>query len=804
MQASVSGLQLSYQPVGNPIEDVVGNAADELNDVSITNQKEDKSGPVVNTVRITSDAGSDGTYAVGETIELTVTFTETVVVTGTPRLTLNVGSRSRPANYQDVTGAAVRFEYQVVSGDTAPNGISVDANRLSGGTIRDGARNDAVLTHAPVAADSQHKVDGVKPALATSGGAVVDGTMLTLVYGETLDSSSVPGTDAFSVTGGSQARTVTGVQVNGSAVELTVDPAVGDAESGLRVSYTVPTGSGASPIRDTAGNDADRLSNKSVTNVAADVTGPTVSSIRITSSAGSDRTYGKDETIEVAVTFTETVVVTGTPEVTLNVGGQNKSAEYQSVSNRAMKFAYQVVADDVDEDGVSIDANQLSLAGGTIRDGAQNDATLDHDAVADSMSHQVDAVAPVLADTDPVVANGATLTLTYNEPMNTSSRPATSDFTISGGDEIRTVTAVRISGSTVQLTLSPRAEHAETGIRVSYERQSNPIRDRVGNDATSFTDKFVDNQTPDTTAPSIEGIEISSDPGADETYAVGDMVSVTVRYDETVTVDTVRGTPTLDLLLGTRRKRASASVGADRPAVVFVYTVEEGDEDEDGISVPQGSIALNGGKILDLGDNAAARSYEAIETQADHRVDGVEPELEDTTVHGSRVALTFDEPLDEGSQPATGDFEVTVAGNDRSVTQVQVSGNSVTLTLASAVGTGERVRVDYTPGSNPIQDEVGNSVEALIIERADPSAGHHPGHGGTGDGDGRGHGRVHADAGAAHGSVADRERGGDRAGIGDRDVGRLRAAGRGCFSVQPGDGGVVGADRRRRRVRVPR
>ena len=99
----------------------------------------------------------------------------------------------------------------------------------------------------------------------------------------------------------------------------------------------------------------------------------------------------------------------------------------------------------------------------------------------------------------------------------------------------------------------------------------------------------MDNRTPDTTAPSIEGIEISSDPGTDETYAVDDMISVTVRYDEPVTVDTVRGTPTLDLLVGTRRKRASASVGPDRPAVVFVYTVEKGDEDEDGVSVPRGA-----------------------------------------------------------------------------------------------------------------------------------------------------------------------------------------------------------------------
>ena len=477
---------------------------------------------------------------------------------------------------------------------------------------------------------------------------------------------------------------------------------------------------GSNPIQDRAGNDADRLSTRSVTNKTGDTTGPTVAAVRITSSAGSDRTYGVDETIEVTVTFNETVVVTGTPELTLVVGSRNRTAEYRSVSNRAVKFAYRVVADDKDEDGVSIEANRLSRSGGTIQDGAGNNAVLDQDAVADSSSHKVEGVAPVLANTDPVVVNGTTLTLTYNEPLNTSSRPATSDFTVDGGNEMRTVTGVRVSGSAVQLTVSPRAEHAEMGIRVSYEPRSNPIQDRVGNDAEGFTDKFVDNQTPDTTAPSIEGIEISSDPGTDETYAIGDMISVTVRYDETVTLDTVRGTPTLDLLVGNRRRRASASTGSARAAVVFVYTVEKGDEDEDGVSVPRGSIALNGGKILDLSDNAAARSYEELEAKPDHRVDGAEPELESVTVHGSRVALNYDEPLDEGSVPSSSDFAVTVEGNDRTVTQVQVRGNSVIFRLASPVAAGETVRVDYTPGFNPIQDEVGNSSEVLTNERADP------------------------------------------------------------------------------------
>ena len=229
---------------------------------------EDTEAPRIEGIEITSDPpdGRD-VYGIGEEIEVTVTFSEIVTVTGTPRVTLKVGARDRSANYESVTGAEVVFAYTVAVNDSDTDGVSIEADSLSGGTIRDTAGNNAVLTHSAVAADTGQKVDGIKPVLASTDGAVANGTMLTLAYSEPLDSSSAPGNDAFSVTGGSETRTVTGVRVSGSAVELTLTPAVEHGETGLRVSYTVPTGSGATPIQDTAGNDADRLSNQSVTNV---------------------------------------------------------------------------------------------------------------------------------------------------------------------------------------------------------------------------------------------------------------------------------------------------------------------------------------------------------------------------------------------------------------------------------------------------------------------------------------------------------------------------------------------------------
>ena len=186
-------------------------------------------------------------------------------------------------------------------------------------------------------------------------------------------------------------------------------------------------------------------------------------------------------------------------------------------------------------------------------------------------------------------------------------------------------------------------------------------------------------------------------------------------------MDTTGGTPTLNLTVGNRSKTAGARSGPESTEVVFVYEVERGEVDEDGVSIPRGRISLNGGTIRDDGNNNAALSHDGLAADSGHRVDGVEPKLQSATVHASRLALSYDEALDEASMPSALDFTVTVAGNDRPVIQVQVvSGNAVTLRLSSPVTAGETVIVSYRPGFNPVRDQVGNAVEALTDEPALP------------------------------------------------------------------------------------
>ncbi len=446
--------------------------------------------------------------------------------------------------------------------------------------------------------------------------------------------------------------------------------------------------------------------------IRADTTPPEVSRNEVSSNPGTDRTYAAGDRIRVTVTFSETVEVTGMPQLRLEVGGGQRTATYEGGSGTAaLVFGYTVAGGESGTDGVGVEADSLSLNGGMIRDVAGNDAVLDHDGLSADSNHKVDGVKPALAATGGAVVDGTTLTLTYDESLDRSSTPDARDFTVSGGDQTRMVTRVSMSASTVTLTLSVGVEHEEAGIQVSYTPGMNPLRDVAGNQAEGLSREPVTNQTPDTTPPEVESLEITSNPGSDQTYAAADEIEVTVAFSETVKVT---GTPQLTLRVGNRNRTAGYESGTDTASLAFAYEVADGDEDTDGVSVGANQLRLNGGTIKDEAENAAELAHEALAADMGHQVDGVRPAFVSAAVDGASLTLTYRETLDGGSRPASGDFAVTVGGNDRTVSDVSVSASVVTLTLNPEVEDGDAgIRVSYTPGATPIRDEVGNDAQQL-------------------------------------------------------------------------------------------
>ena len=142
----------------------------------------------------------------------------------------------------------------------------------------------------------------------TLDSATVNGATLTLTYDENLDESSMPAADAFTVSG--MDRTVTDVAISGSAVTLTLSPAVTGGET-VTVSYTA----GTSPIQDSSDNAAVNLDNRDVTN---NTPGLILSVSSLTVNEGASKTYTVRLTAKPSGNVTVTITSGDTAKVTVD------------------------------------------------------------------------------------------------------------------------------------------------------------------------------------------------------------------------------------------------------------------------------------------------------------------------------------------------------------------------------------------------------------------------------------------------------------------------------------------------------
>ena len=411
----------------------------------------DDTAPTISSVAVTSEARytkiTPPLYAIGDEIEVTVTFSEDVNVTGTPRLELDVGGSAKDASYVSASGANVVFSYTVESGDNDTDGIAIGANKLTlnGGVIEDTAGNSAELSHSALSNEPSHGVDGIRPTITSFrlwDSLVFNEDILTpgdYLYAHVYFSEDVqviqenagPFSPIYSpiltldVGGSNRDATFYYVLGGGPRSHLSFEYEVekGDLDSdGVSISANAIDLNRAE-IKDWAGNDAvlTHSATDADPHLRVDAVPATVQSVAITSEPESEGTYGFRETIEATVTFSESVRVAG-PQLELNIGGVTRLAKTRerSTITGTVVFYYEVQRDDEDADGVSIGANALKLNGGRIWDDAGGsryggeDANISHSAVAASTSHKVStADYPFETDADLIA-----LSLSGDDPRN--------------------------------------------------------------------------------------------------------------------------------------------------------------------------------------------------------------------------------------------------------------------------------------------------------------------------------------------------------------------------------------------------
>ena len=189
----------------------------------------------------------------------------------------------------------------------------------------------------------------------------------------------------------------------------------------------------------------------------------------------------------------------GTPSLPVVLSGTaSRQALYlRGSGTRQLMFGYTLADADGTHSSLLVAPNSLALNGGSIQD-VDNmlDGAIEHQGAGAFYAQQVvDETAP---EFQSAAVDGATLTLTYNEDLDTGVTPPASAFAVMVGDATRSLDTVSVSGTAVTLTL---ATAVESGARVTVDytvptgEAANKLQDASGNAAESFSGQAATNNT---------------------------------------------------------------------------------------------------------------------------------------------------------------------------------------------------------------------------------------------------------------------------------------------------------------------
>ena len=437
-------------------------------------------------------------YGEGVTLRLLAEFSHAVYASGSSwnnvTIRIRIGGLTRTLRASGRTGTGNKFvifdSHAIALNEVDNDGIEVLANTLNN-KLRYGSNLQPLFLHGAWASDATIRIDGVYPRLAGSDPAVTstDGTKIILTFTEAVSGTTAAPSD-FTVTVSAMTRTVSAVEASDKTVVLTLSSAVAAGET-ITVSYTDPTSANdANAIQDIGGNDLESFPALAVTNLGP--TGVTVTSVDLTSAAGTDETYAIGDVVTATVTLSEAVSLTGTPQLELDVGAAPKTADCALAADTTkLACTYTIVADDEATDGIAIGANKLTLNDASISkaSGDPGGVILAHGAKSADTNHKVDGVRPTPTRAS---ADGTALTLVWSEPLNSGSTPAGSAFTVGvSSGTAPMVSSVAISASTATLTLSAAVDTTKTYTLAYTVPMTNPIEDAVGNPAEGFSGETV-------------------------------------------------------------------------------------------------------------------------------------------------------------------------------------------------------------------------------------------------------------------------------------------------------------------------
>ena len=361
-------------------------------------------------------------------------------------------------------------------------------------------------------------------------------------------------------------------------------------------------------------------------------------------------TYEVGQPITVVVTFNETVDVAGAPRLPLDIGGTTRYATTAAATDTdTVHFDYAVQAADFDADGFEIAKNTLALNGGTIRRANTSvDADLDHPGVSANDEHAVNLILieeVAMASEAPhgrIYTEGDDIDIgvTFNQPVDVTGTPQLAICVNRSGDDCNEKQADydRGTGSeTLVFRYTVQAgDEDNNGIFIDDDAVSlngGAITLADDDSRAAILDHSrpgrQDNHRVNALAEIIgSGVAVTSSPrAAPQTYGVGERIEITVTFGAPV-----NATGSTDFVLSVAgARRAPLLRGSGTNQLVFGYTVQAGDDDDDGIWIGDQDRTLVGnrdgnpqnGAVTSVADATAAMLDHSLVGQlSGHRVDG--------------------------------------------------------------------------------------------------------------------------------------------------------------------------------------
>ena len=291
------------------------------------------------------------------------------------------------------------------------------------------------------------------------------------------------------------------------------------------------------------------------------------------------------------------------------------------------------------------------------------------------------------------------LTMTYNMTL-ANIVPATSAFSVKVNTVSRTVNAVIVSGTTVQLTLSSAIKNGDA-VTVAYTKPSlNQIQTPPGGQAAALSVQTVTNNvgnvpaTPQYVSSVVQDVTptiIELDYSLAIANILPNVSAFSVRVNsisQNIKSISISGTSVFLTL-------ANEVVYGDIVTVAYIPPPTNSLMATSGILVPAMSAQSVTNKVSSVGPIYVSSVIENITP--------------------STLEITYNETLDL-SVPSSSAFVVMVNGAKRNVTSVSISGNNVLLTLASPVVFGDVITVSYIkPASNQLKKATGETAVSFSL-----------------------------------------------------------------------------------------